>query len=73
MARVAVLGEAIVTGGYSLAGALVVPAENQAEVEASWSALPDDVAVVVLTARAAGYLGEAVHQDPHRLTVVIPP
>ena len=69
----AVLGEAIVVGGYSLAGALVVPAESRAEVEACWSALPDDVAVVVLTTRAAGYLGEAARQSLHRLTVVIPP
>lgn len=47
------------TAGFALAGAVVLAAENQDEARAAWRSLPADVAVLVLTARAAGWLGEA--------------
>lgn len=73
MPRVAVLGEAAVVTGYSLAGAVVLPADTEADVLAAWQRLPDDVGVVILTARAAGILGEAATTALGPLAVVIPP
>jgi len=53
MARAAVIGEAVRTAGFALAGAVVLAAENEEEADAAWRSLPADVAVLVLTARAA--------------------
>jgi vacuolar-type H+-ATPase subunit F/Vma7 len=58
MSRAAVIGEATAVQGFALAGAVVCPAENQDEAAAAWRSLPPDIAVVVLTARAASWLGE---------------
>jgi vacuolar-type H+-ATPase subunit F/Vma7 len=72
MSRAAVIGEAMRVEGYALAGAVVYPAENADQAHAAWRSLPSDIAVVVLTARAAAWLGEA----PRRagvLPVVMPP
>jgi vacuolar-type H+-ATPase subunit F/Vma7 len=71
--RVAVLGERVEVVGYGLAGALVLPAETPEDVAAAWQDLPDDVDVVVLTARAAAVLGEATHRSRPPLTVVMSP
>ena len=59
MARAAVIGEAVRTVGFALAGAVVATAENPEETRAAWRSLPSDVAVLVLTARAAAWLGDA--------------
>jgi hypothetical protein len=56
MSRVAVIGEEARVRGFLLAGALVFPAEDAAGARAAWRALPPDVAVTVLTSRAAGWL-----------------
>lgn len=72
MARVAVLGEQVAVAGYALAGAVVLPAEDDAEVRAAWADLPEDVAVVVLTPHAAEVLGDAARDRLQPLTVVIP-
>ncbi len=72
MARVAVIGEAVRVQGFALAGALVLPAENQAQARAAWRALPFDVAVAVVTPRAAEAIGEALAASAV-LTVVMPP
>jgi len=56
MARVAVIGEEARVRGFALAGALVFPAEDAAGARAAWSSLPPDVAVTVLSSRAAGWL-----------------
>ncbi|HEY7011112.1 MAG TPA: V-type ATP synthase subunit F [Streptosporangiaceae bacterium] len=58
MSRAAVIGEATAVQGFALAGAVVCPVENQDEAAAAWRSLPPDIAVVVLTARAASWLGE---------------
>jgi vacuolar-type H+-ATPase subunit F/Vma7 len=72
MARAAVIGEAVRTAGFALAGAVVLAAENEEEARAAWRSLPADVAVLVLTARAAAWLGQP--PQPHRdvLLVVMP-
>ena len=50
MARAAVIGEAVRTAGFALAGAVVLAAENPEEARAAWRSLPADVSVLVLTA-----------------------
>ncbi len=72
MARAAVIGEAVRTEGFALAGAFVLPAENPAEARAAWDALPADIAVLVLTPRAAGWLGEAPRSRRDVLLAVMP-
>jgi len=64
VSRAAVIGEAVRTEGFALAGALVLTAEDAGQAHAAWRALPADVAVVVLTARAAGWLGDALPSPP---------
>jgi len=71
MSLAAVIGEATAIQGYALAGALICPAEDQDEAVAAWRSLPPDVAVVVLTEKAASWLGEAVEQRRGILPVVM--
>jgi vacuolar-type H+-ATPase subunit F/Vma7 len=73
MSRAAVLGESARTAGFALAGALVFPAESQDEARAAWSSLPADVAVLVLTPRAAAWPGTAPWSRRDVLLVVMPP
>jgi vacuolar-type H+-ATPase subunit F/Vma7 len=73
MSRVAVIGESTRTAGFALVGALVLPAETQDEALAVWSSLPVDVAVLVLTSRAAAWLGAALRARHEVLLVVMPP
>jgi vacuolar-type H+-ATPase subunit F/Vma7 len=72
MARVAVIGETLRVQGYALAGAAVCAADDEDDVLRAWQALPDDVAVVVLTARATGWLGDEIARRPDVLPVVMP-
>ena len=72
MARAAVIGEAVRTAGFALAGAVVLAAENEEEARAAWRSLPADVAVLVLTARAAAWLGQAPQTRRDVLLVVMP-
>jgi vacuolar-type H+-ATPase subunit F/Vma7 len=73
MSRAAVIGEATAIQGFALAGAVVCPAENQDEAAAAWRSLPPDIAVVVVTARAAAWLSERLQQRPDVLPVVMRP
>ena len=78
MARAAVIGEATRTAGYATAGAVVLVAENSDEARTAWRSLPADIAVLVLTARAAAWLGEAPSTSPspfirHDLLLVVMP
>lgn len=68
---VAVLGEPVRVDGYALAGAMVCPAESAQEARIAWAALPDDVALVVLTPMAAVALGDELGHS-RVLTVVMP-
>ena len=72
MARVAVIGESPRVQGFTLAGALVFPAEDPAQARAAWHSLPADVVVTVVTPCAAAALGEALTARPAMLTVVMP-
>ncbi len=72
MARAAVIGEALRVEGYALAGAAVYAADDEAGARQAWQALPDDVAVVVLTPRAAEWLGDEIAQRSGLLPVVMP-
>jgi vacuolar-type H+-ATPase subunit F/Vma7 len=73
MSRAAVIGEAVRVEGYALAGAVVYPAENADQARTAWRTMPPDIAVVVLTARAAAWLGEAPQRRDGVLQVVMPP
>jgi vacuolar-type H+-ATPase subunit F/Vma7 len=75
MGRVVALGEQVRVGGFALAGSHVVAAEDAAAVRDAFRALPGDVAVVLLTPRAAAAV-EDLLVDPSPdapLTVVLPP
>ncbi len=72
MARAAVIGEPLRIGGYALAGALVCPADDLGQATVAWRELPGDVAVVVLTPKAAGWLAGELAGRPGVLPVVLP-
>ncbi len=72
MSRVAAIGRPSEVAGFGLAGALVLPARTRAEVRAAWDGLPDDVAVVVLTAESSADLDERPRRPREPLTVVMP-
>lgn len=69
---VAALGERALVEGYGLAGALVLPAESDAEVLRSWAAMPAEVTAVVLTPRAAATLGQVMMAPGAPMGVVMP-
>ena len=73
MSRAAVIGEAMRVEGYALAGAVVYLAEDADQARAAWRSLPPDIAVVLLTARASAWLGEAPQRRDGVLPVVMPP
>jgi vacuolar-type H+-ATPase subunit F/Vma7 len=70
--RAAIIGEELSVQGYALAGAVVCAADDEASVLRAWRDLPGDVAVVVLTAKAAGWLGGELATRPGLLPVVMP-
>ncbi len=72
MSKAAVIGEELRVQGYALAGALVCAADDEAGVRRAWRELPGDVVVVLLTARAAGWLGGELARRPGLLPVVMP-
>ncbi len=72
MPRVAVIGEAVRAEGFALAGALVLTAEDQDTARAAWRSMPADIAVVVLTDRAAAWLGEPPQPSRDVLLAVMP-
>ncbi len=72
MSRAAVIGEELRVQGYALAGAVVCAADDEAGVLRAWRELPGDVAVVVLTPRAAGWLAGELARRPGLLPVVMP-
>ena len=74
MASVAVVGEQLRVEGFILAGAVVLAADDAAAVRSAWASLGADVAVVVLTPRAAAALeDELAAGGATPLTVVLPP
>jgi vacuolar-type H+-ATPase subunit F/Vma7 len=73
MATAAVIGEALAVEGYTLAGAVVLEADGQAEAAAAWDALPPDTALLIMTARAADWLAGRLAERPAILTAVLRP
>jgi vacuolar-type H+-ATPase subunit F/Vma7 len=73
MSRVVVIGEETRIQGFALAGVATRPAETDEETRMAWHSLGDEVAVVILTPRAADRLAGHLEQRPEVLTVVMPP
>ena len=73
MPPIVVVGDTTRIAGFALAGATTVAADNEDDVHAAWSGLPDDVALVVLTPEAAAVLADRLKMRPMVLTAVIPP
>lgn len=73
MATAAVIGEALTTEGYALAGAVVYPAGTEAKAIAAFDALPADTVLVVMTTAIAGWLADRLGQRQDILTAVIQP
>jgi vacuolar-type H+-ATPase subunit F/Vma7 len=72
MSRLVVLGDPTWVEGFVLAGATVLPATDADGVRAAWDGLPEDAAVLVMTADAAKALGDSLEERPYLLSVVIP-
>lgn len=73
MGHLVVLGEAVRAEGFALGGATVIHADDPGSVRRAWTSLPDDVAVVILTHRAAAALDGQTIRDDGVLSVVMPP
>ena len=71
MSEIAVIGEHPIVTGFALAGARVCPAREPAQVLEAWEALPDTVAIVLLTPAAAQALRGAAPRATEPLTVVM--
>lgn len=72
MRRIVVLGDAGRVRGFRLAGATVIDAATSRGVERAWEALPDDTAVLVLTADAAAVLADRLGERPRLTWAVMP-
>ncbi len=71
--RIVALGEAVRVAGFALAGATVFVAESPDAVCRMWAALPEDVAVVILTSDAAAALPSGAAPPEGVLMTVMPP
>ena len=72
MAKIAIIGEENKVTAFGLAGAIVLPADAPDAVRAAWRSLGADVAIVLLTSRAARTLADD-GPPSWPLTVVMPP
>ncbi|MGH8833702.1 MAG: V-type ATP synthase subunit F [Actinomycetes bacterium] len=70
MARIAVLGAGARVGGFALAGALVLVADDPEQARAAWDSLPEDIAVAVLTPKVAAALGDRIQTGPADLPLL---
>ncbi|HWF42836.1 MAG TPA: V-type ATP synthase subunit F [Acidothermaceae bacterium] len=73
MGTIAVIGEAVRTAGFGLAGAIVFECETPDEVRKAWDALPNHVVSVIVTPTAAAALRSDVDRDLVPPVVVMPP
>lgn len=69
---VVAVGETHELQGFALAGATVVAAASDDEMEAAWTAVGEDVGLLILSARAAMVLGHRLADRPDLLTAVMP-
>ena len=72
MSEVAAIGAQSEVAGFGLAGARLYPADTADQARAAWQALPDAVAVVILTEAAADAIGADRTAPQAPLTVVMP-
>ena len=72
MRRIVVLGDPGRVRGFRLAGATVIDAGTPRGVARAWEALPDDTAVLVLTADAAVVLADRLAERPRLTWAVMP-
>jgi vacuolar-type H+-ATPase subunit F/Vma7 len=72
MGTIAVIGEAVRTAGFGLAGAIVFECETPDEVRKAWDALPNHVVSVILTPAADAALRPNVDRDAKLPVVVMP-
>ncbi|HXP32543.1 MAG TPA: hypothetical protein VN820_00940 [Acidimicrobiales bacterium] len=73
MGLVVVLGEASRVEGFALGSASVIAAEDADAVRRAWASLPEGVALVVLTHKAAEVLASEPPGPQDVLSVVMPP
>ncbi len=73
MGLLVAIGEAVRVEGFALGGATVLVAEDPAAVRRAWESLPSDVAVVVLTPKAAAALADGSVPVEGVLTAIMPP
>ncbi|MEV6097088.1 hypothetical protein [Nocardia sp. NPDC051981] len=71
MGTVVVLGEASQVSGYCLAGATVLAVEDAEAARKAWASLDSEVAVVLMSTRASGFLAAEL-ADTSLLTAVMP-
>lgn len=72
MSEVAAIGTPTRVVGFALAGACIYPADNVEQAREAWQALPETVAVVILTKAAAEALGDDRTAPQAPLSVVMP-
>jgi vacuolar-type H+-ATPase subunit F/Vma7 len=72
MSRIVALGERERIQGYSIAGVEAVVTDGTDDTVEAWRSLPRDVAVVILSPRAAASLGARTGERPDVLTAVLP-
>jgi vacuolar-type H+-ATPase subunit F/Vma7 len=70
--RAVSIGEAARVSGFGLAGVEVLPAEDVETVVRTWSALSEDVSLVILTPMARAALGERLDGWTGALWTVLP-
>jgi hypothetical protein len=73
MSTIAVIGEAVRTRGFGLAGAVVYETTGSADAVRAWEGLSAGVAVLILTPAAALALGSRTATDRGPYVVVMPP
>jgi vacuolar-type H+-ATPase subunit F/Vma7 len=73
MSRIVAIGEGALVGGFAFAGVHVEAADEPERARAAWHALPEDVALVILTATARAALeADLLARLDERLWVVMP-
>ena len=72
MGAIVVIGEAVRTVGFGLAGAVVFECETAADVQHAWAALPADVLAVILTPAADAALQPYASREVRPPVLVMP-
>ncbi len=72
MGRAVAIGEHARIEGFALAGVALAPAADAAAALAAWEALPDDVALLLLTPAAAAAIGDRSRERPRLVCVEVP-